>query len=270
MRPAFPLAAIAARLATLLALGAAAGVSPVCASDPRVPIEHEWHYAVVELMRLGLSIDTEGLIELATSHEDPLIRWKAVSVLGGRRERSGTEAIRGILIDDDAFEVRRQAARALWRLGESDGSEALRTMMESPDTLSNERISIAGELAESGDLTGFVHIERGLESTDPVIRLEAAHSLVAFLRPALDGGLRADPCALLAGLARDDAVAVRRHAVELFHRAVVEGCDAGVFESVMETLAAGDADEEVRDSAARTLRRLRELRNKEKAGKEKP
>lgn len=263
MRSAPRRANLAVGLAAVLALGVVGRPLPVLASEPKVPIEEEWQYSELELLEAGFKIDADSLIELATSHEDPLIRWKAVFVLGGRRERSAVPALRAILANpgrDPGREVSRQAARALIRLGEPDGLDALRGLLASPDASPFERMWIAEDLAKmGGDPAGFTYLEKMLESDSPVIRRSVAAPLVAFIGPFLAGDLAADPCALLIGLARDEAATVRRYALAVFHQAVTAGCKAAAFESEAEVLAAGDVDSEVRDKAAEALTRLQKL-----------
>jgi HEAT repeat protein len=181
----------------------------------------------------------------ALRSEDPLCRFRAVRLLGLKGEREAISEIKALQESDPAPFVRSQAAVELVRLGERGYlDEARKILDETSDPVS--RVSLAGQLADVGDPSGFRHVEDASRAPQAELRRMGLAVLVFFRQDELAGKV-AD---LYLDLADDPVEDLRRSAAyglaDLSRRRSLPP------EALLrlENLAAGAADPKVREIAA--------------------
>jgi HEAT repeat protein len=198
--------------------------------------------------------DPAALVQAATAHQDPNVRWVAIEVLGLRKEGRARDVLRRILAkEQEERVVRETAALALARMGDEAGLKALREFMESP-TDPKRQVFLAARLAELGDVSGYAHVARAARSEDPSLREMAVEALPPFaLRPQAELGGGPLPGALLLHLAEDGSPDVRKQVLAFLPIAMGKGLTRAQVRPVLQRVAEGDPDIDVRESAKALL-----------------
>lgn len=234
----------------MLLLGPAPGVAGLTAKDSdrqASAVEAPWKNLERELAEKGFQTDAESLVRLAESSSGADLRWAAVEILGLRGEQSAKTALRKLVAGDPSRLVQETAALALARLGDRRAMEDLRNFLGTAKD-SQRELFLAGRLAELGDPSGFEAVSDAAKSDDARLRFLSVGALVPFvpLQTKLSGP---DPVQELLLLARDKVPEVRRELLVQLPFAVRQGLPWAKARPVVEGMARGDVDPEIREKA---------------------
>ena len=225
---------------------------PVGIDDVRSE-EPAWSYLTRSLERAGVASDTESLIHAARNHEEVVIRAEAVELLGRRQEKEAREALRSIYATDQQGSVREQAALALMRMGDAEGSELVRELMWNELSKSHQ-LYLASELAHANDYSGYILVVTAAGSEESRVRSLSARGLGHFIRLGFDGGQRGPaPVVLLRELLRDTEAEVRGAALREVSALAQLGGSVEHFTRHIEKMAESDPEKEIRERAQRIL-----------------
>ena len=212
-----------------------------------------WRDLESELRQQGIATDTKSLIDVVLSSPETGTRWMAMEVLGLRHETTARDALRKALDRASDRLLQESAALALARLGDASGQAALEKLMPTAATLERQ-VVIAARLAEFGNPAGYRFAAQAATSKETHLRYVAIGALVAFVPlPGRAGQSPLEARRLLLQLLEDPDPGVRKEVLIYLPMAIAKGLPGAEARPIVEKLAKGDADPDVRERARLAL-----------------
>jgi HEAT repeat protein len=208
-----------------------------------------WSLIETDMHNAGCFKAPVATVRDALHSEDAICRFQAARVVGLQGDRKAVPELKTLQERDPDPGVRRQATIELVRLGESDYLPSARRLLEETPSL-GEKVLLAGQLAELGDLSGSPYVGEACRSADPQLRRSCVSVLWFFRKPAArDAELRADLVGQMLALAEDQDAGIRQsslYALATFGREMVLPAEAV---ARLESIAAESRDPQVKQTA---------------------
>ncbi len=218
----------------------------------------DWAELEQELVGRGVATDVASVITAARRNPDAGVRWLAVELLGRRGDVDAIPALREVSSGDPDRTVRQGSALALVRLGERSAIEMVKKHLDAePDPA--RRVYLAAQLLSVGDASGFPQLEQAGKAKDERLRALAIAGLARGARddfPAQQQAARK----LLLRLAEDSSPSVRAELLLQLAVGMYSGLEIEPFLPVVQSLAKGDSDAQVREQARLFLVTLEEAK----------
>jgi hypothetical protein len=211
--------------------------------DPEPP----WRELELMLEQEGIDTSSPSLLKLARAKGEASNRWVAIEILGLRGAKEAIAVFREILVQEQDQLLRETAALALARLSDEVGLTALREFVHDQTEWSRQ-LYLAARLAELGDSTGYPYVAAAARAKSAEHRFSSVAPLVAFL--PFSNRLPTDPIDLLFVLGRDEEAKVRREVLIKLPLATVKGVSPEIFCPLVDEMADGDKNQEIREMAA--------------------
>lgn len=206
-----------------------------------------WAELESELTGKGVATDVASVIAAARRNPDAGVRWLAVELLGRRGDVAGIAALREILAGDPDRTVRQASALALARLGEKSAIGEVKKQLEAEPEPAR-RVYLATQLLSVGDASGFPYLKEAGQAKDERLRSLAIAGLVRSDREDFPAH-RSEAQDLLLSLAKDSSSTVRAELLLQLSIGMYSGLEIEPFLPVVQSLAKGDSDAQVREQA---------------------
>ena len=207
----------------------------------------------------GVTSDVDALLKALTSDPRPIVRILAADLLASMQARSAAPVMRSSLESESDEKVRSHLGKDLLDL---EGDQA-RTLVSALFTRTREldnRIYLAGPLAELKDFSGYPDVLAGLKSQNLATQMFAAYALGSFLAKCRDCGLV--PAPVDEALESLKIATARPHVmIALSHR-----LDDPRVVAALEAVAATDHDDFVKHIAKVFLEQAAREKQKNHAG----
>jgi HEAT repeat protein len=230
----------------LCALPFLAGAAGATTTPGGVPI---WRTIETDMRQAGCFTPPVATLRDALRSTEGICRFQAVRALGWQGDKKAIPDLKTVHEGDPDPGVRSQAAIELVRMGEREYLEDAHRAMEQGPALS-DRVSLAGQLAQVGDASGYPYVAEACRSSVPLDRKTCVSVLRYFIKVAAqDERLCTALVDQMLTLVEDSEAGVRQDAIYTLAGWGREALLPASAISRLEKLAAVSPDSEVQQTA---------------------
>jgi HEAT repeat protein len=163
-------------------------------APPQASVDHdEFRASARQYLRdYGVASDSASLLKALTTDPRPTVRILAADLLASLQARSAVPVMRSALESESDEKVRSHLGKDLLDL-EGDQAHTLISALFTRTRELDNRIYLAGPLAELKDFSGYPDVLAGLKSQNLATQMFAAYALGSFLAKCRGCGLVPSP-----------------------------------------------------------------------------